>query len=229
MSGLTAGLLTVLAYYGLLLLACVALAKFVPSSLLGKQARRVLPWLPPFVGGQALRNWAAATARQEMEKRLERKRTSETAIQLAGEIEKGAMEAMLPAVEPGERERIVPCPEMGQGIVGVTAPEALTIAAYLRKNCSPAEQERICEMAEENVKTMASSGNAERRVPPLPCPLQGDSHVCCVYAARPLRCRILHAITIATEAHSRSGTVEASIRKCWPNAGTKRPSRKGSR
>lgn len=199
MTNLVAGLLMVFLFYALFLGACFALVKFLPASFLGEQARSVLSWLPPFVGGEALRNWAAMTAEQLTEKRLSGKRTAETASQLAAEIEGGAMHAMLPTAEPGERERIVACPETGQGMVGVTAPEALTIAAYLRKNASQAEQKRIFEMAAENAKVIASRTRGDSDFPPLPCPLQGEGHVCCVYAARPLRCRPLHAISIAKD------------------------------
>jgi len=52
---------------------------------------------------------------------------------------------------------------------------------------------------EMNAITIASEAHGERSPQPLPCPLQGRDHVCCVYAARPLRCRILHAISISKE------------------------------
>ncbi|MSU37013.1 MAG: hypothetical protein EXS36_18330 [Pedosphaera sp.] len=51
----------------------------------------------------------------------------------------------------------------------------------------------------ENAKKIAVRARGDREAPPLPCPLQGDGHVCCVYGTRPLRCRPLHAIAIAKE------------------------------
>jgi hypothetical protein len=199
MSVLVAGLLMVFSLYALLLAACVAIVMLLPTSFLGARAKAVLTWLPPFLRGEALRNWAATTAEQLAKKRLTGKRTGETAARLAAEVAEGAMHAMLPTAGPSELERIMACPETGQGMVGVTAPEALAIAAYLRKNRSRAEQQRIYELAVKNAKKIAVRARGEGDVPPLPCPLHGQDHVCCVYGTRPLRCRPLHAISIAKD------------------------------
>jgi Fe-S-cluster containining protein len=190
--------------YALLLAVCFAIVMLLPASFLGAPAKAVLTWLPPFLRGEALRNWAATTAERLAKERLTGKRTGGTAARLAAEVEEGAMHAMLPTAGPSELERIMACPETGQGMVGVTAPEALAIAAYLRKNRSRAEQLRIHELAVENAKKIAVRARGEGDVPPLPCPLHGQDHVCCVYGTRPLRCRPLHAISIAKDMGSNS-------------------------
>jgi len=205
MSVLVAGLLMVFLLYALLLAACLAIVMLLPTSFLGAPAKTVLDWLPPFLRGEALRNWAATTAERLTKERLTGKRTGETAARLAAEVEAGAMHAMLPTAGPAELERIMACPETGQGLVGVTAPEALAIADYLRKHRSRAEQQRIYELAVANAKTITDrERSAGDVVPPVPCPLHGQGHVCCVYGARPLRCRPLHAISIAKEMDSNS-------------------------
>lgn len=99
-------------------------------------------------------------------------------------------------------DRIVACPEAGQGRVGVTAPEALAIAAHIRKNKSRAEQKRIYELAVENAKKIASRPSGDPT--PHPCALQGSNHVCCTFALRPLRCRPLHAASIIKETGQRT-------------------------
>jgi Fe-S-cluster containining protein len=198
------GLLATVLFYTLFLLACFAVVMLLPKSFLGKRATAVLTWLPPFMRGEALRDWAAMTAERLTQKRLAGKRNAETATRLATDVEDGAMHAMLPLAEPGDLERIIACPETGQGMVGVTAPEALAIAAYVRNNLSRAEQQRIHELAAENAKKIPSRKPGDSNLPPLQCPLQGQDHVCCVYAARPLRCRILHAIAVAKEMGDRS-------------------------
>lgn len=66
------------------------------ASTLGAHAKAVLTWLPPFMRGEALRNWAATTAERLATERLAGKRTGETAALLAAEVEDGAMHAMLP-------------------------------------------------------------------------------------------------------------------------------------
>jgi len=225
---LVVGLLSVFLFYALFLLVCFVVVKFLPASFLGEPAKAVLTWIPPFIGGEALRNWAASTAEQATQKRLAGQRNGETAVRIAAEVEDAVIQAMLPLASPEERERVVACPETGQGTVGVTAPEALAIAAYLRENVSRAEQQRIHDLAVENAKKIASrvqgdlphipllialemnektkitSDSHGGSLPALPCPLQGQDHVCCVYTARPLRCRILHAISIARETAGRN-------------------------
>ena len=193
----------------LLVLSLIAVVIFFRAAFWGEQdmaeqAKAVLTWRPPFMRGGALRNWAATSAEQLAQNRLTAKRTGETAVQLATEVEEGAVHAMLPLARQAELERIVACPETGQGMVGVTALEALAIAAHLRKNRSRAEQKRIHDLALTNSKKIASRARGDSDLPPLPCPLQGQDHVCCVYAARPLRCRPLHAITVAKGMGSRS-------------------------
>ena len=151
-STLVHGLFWTFLFYALFLGACCAIVLFFPASFLGPPAKAVLAWLPPFMRGEALRNWAATTAEQFAKKRLIGRRTGETAARLAADVEEGAMHAMLPLAGPAELERIIACPETGQGTVGVTAPEALAIAEYLRNNMSRFEQRRIHELAVETRK-----------------------------------------------------------------------------
>ncbi len=201
MSVLSGGLILTFLLYALLLALVVVAVKFFPRTLLGEPAKAVLDWLPPFLGGTALRNWAATTAEQLAQKHLAGKRTGDTAGVLAKEMEEAAMHAMLPLLEARDLDRIVACPEAGQGRVGVTVPEALAIAAHIRKHKSRAEQMRILELAVENAKKIASRASGDPT--PHPCALQGSDHVCCTFALRPLRCRPLHAISIANEASQR--------------------------
>src|SRR5437762_2287700 len=107
-----------------------------------KEAEAVLTWRPSFLRGAALRDWAASSAEQCAQRHLNGKRTSETAVELVHEITTGAGHAMLPLAHQSELERTVPCPAAGQGRVGVTAVEALSIAAHIRKTHSRREQRR---------------------------------------------------------------------------------------
>ena len=198
------GLLVMFLFYALLLLLLALAVRFFPKSFLSVPAKAVLNWVPPFLGGRALRDWAATSAERLTQERLAGERTRETAGRLVMEMDDAAMQAMLPMAEPAERESIVACPETGQGRVGVTAPEALAIADYIRKHKSSAEQKRIHELAVENAKKVASRLRSDGTAMPSPCALQGEDHVCCVYSNRPLRCRPLHAIAIAKESGARN-------------------------
>lgn len=157
----------------------------------------MLTWRPPFVSGEALRNWAAWATKDSVQRRLAGERTGQTAVRLARDVEDGAVHAMLPEAPPADLERVVPCPAEGQGVFGVTAPEVLAIAANLRQTRSRAEQRKISELAAENAKKLAALAPGNGGAPPLPCPLQGENHICCTYAARPLHCLPLHARSVA--------------------------------
>jgi hypothetical protein len=133
MSSFTAGLLLTFLFHLVFLALLVAVVLFLPKSFLGRPAKAVLRWLPPFLGGNALRDWAATVAEGMARKRLNEGRTGETASLIAMETEEAAMHAMLPLVDASDLDRIVACPEAGQGRIGVTAPEALEIAAFIRK------------------------------------------------------------------------------------------------
>ena len=60
MSVLTAGLILIFLFHALLLVLVMAVVLFFPKSFLGEPAKAVLNWLPPFLGGKALRDWARA-------------------------------------------------------------------------------------------------------------------------------------------------------------------------
>jgi hypothetical protein len=119
-------------------------------------------------------------------------------------VEEGAVRAMLPLAHQAELERVVPCPATGQGTIGLTAPEVLAIADYVRKHLTRAEQERIRKVAAENSETIRARPANDAGLPPLPCPLQGPDNVCLAYAARPLYCRPLHARSVAGGMGTRS-------------------------
>jgi hypothetical protein len=197
MHALFIGLLAYVLFYILFWAISSLVVVALPESFLGRKAAGVLAWLPPFIRGETLRQWAATTTEQLAQRRLDGERTGEMAAQLAREVEEGAMRAMLPMSESAELNRVVACPKDGQGVIGVTAPEVLAIAEYVRKKLPHAEQERIFKLAVANAEKLIAGTPGEIRLPIFPCPLLGENQVCCVYAARPLRCRPLHAISIA--------------------------------
>jgi hypothetical protein len=161
-------------------------------------------WRPPFIDGEALRTWAAATAERIAAKRLTGRRTAKTPGQLVDELEEGAAHAMLPLARQAELERIVPCPETGQGEIGVTAPEALAIAEYLHTHLPRTDQKRIMVMAYENASKRSLMRKGELDPAPLPCPLAADDNVCCAYAVRPIQCEAMHAIAVAKSMSDRA-------------------------
>lgn len=199
MSAIMVSLMMVFLLYALIVGGSLIIGMLLPASSFGAHAKAVLNWVPPFLYGDALRAWATATAERLARSRLAGKRDRHTAAQLAAEVEEGAMQAMLPTAEPSELERVIACPETGQGMIGLTAPEALAIADFLRRTRSRAEQRRIYGMALENTQKIAARLRGEGETAPLPCPLQGPGHVCCAYDVRPLRCRPLHAAAIAMD------------------------------
>ncbi len=167
--------------------------------VLAERRRAARNWRPPFARGGDLLKWAAATTERLVARRLSGKPTAQTPVQLAAEVQAGAMRAMLPLAEPCDRECVVPCPEVGQGRIGVTVPEVLEIADYIRQRLPRADAKRIHDLAARNSITLANVTGQNDAPVNVHCPLQGEDRVCVVYPDRPLRCRPLHAMAIAEQ------------------------------
>lgn len=157
-----------------------------------KEARR---WRPPYASGGLLVEWAQGMASRKVRWRLAGEQAEAAPSELLAEIHAGADQAMLPDVGPREVLRRVPCPSVGQGTIGISAPEAIGIADFIRYHLPPGDRDRIRALARENVTALESAAVGPQ--PEAPCPLQGESCVCVTYAARPLQCRPFHAATIA--------------------------------
>jgi hypothetical protein len=190
----------------IVMVGAVAVAAFLESAFWDErrtteQIQNTLAWRPPFLRGEGLRAWAASIAERVAARCLSGERNAKTAVQLTTEVAAGVEHAMLPFARQAELERIVPCPEWGQGAVGVTAPEALTVANYLRTHLSHKEQKQVLETATANVQKLAAMRRGELAYQPLQCPLEGHDRVCCAYEVRPLDCRPLHAISVARSMH----------------------------
>ncbi|MBI3467040.1 MAG: hypothetical protein HY000_28835 [Planctomycetes bacterium] len=199
--------LALLGLLGVGLLAILLVVALVWFDLASGNAERALMerqktvrfWQPPFVRGSDLANWAREMATQLVGKWLASKPTAATPGGLAAELHKGATRAMVPLVPDPETQRVVACPAEGQGMIGVTVPEVLEIAEYIRRNLPPAERDRIHDLALHNAKKLNDVDHSHFNAAETPCPLQGDDQVCRVYVTRPLRCRPLHLATIARE------------------------------
>lgn len=133
---------------------------------------------------------------------------------MVAEVEEGAMRAMLPLTSSDELMRVVACPEGGQGLIGVTAPEAFAIADTIRRNSSRDEGNRILDRARENANQLTSDTCADVDPLALPCALLRKDGVCSAYGCRPLRCRPLHAIAIANATATQNGEPGEPIQGC---------------
>jgi len=172
---------------------------FHGDRILEERQRRAAAWRPPFARGEELLRWAREAAARLVGQRLAEKRTAATPGQLATDLHEGALRAMLPVATDRDSHRRVACPDEGQGMIGVTAPEVFEIADYLRQNVPSAERHRIAKLARENAKKLAGLDDTNFDADQTPCPLQGQDCICRVYSARPLHCRPLHAARIANE------------------------------
>lgn len=197
------GLLLVLVPLTLATMILVGLAMFVDVALLGgdriveERERLARLWRPPYVAGSELLGWARETGASMARKLLsERGEGTPVATDLSARLHEGATRAMLPQVSDREIRRPVGCPEGGQGTIGVTALEAMEIAEYIRTKLPGKRGAEILQGALESCADLREAdgwGDA----PPPPCALQGDDGHCLTYRTRPLRCRALHAVSIA--------------------------------
>jgi hypothetical protein len=79
--------------------------------------------------------------------------------------------------------------------VGVSAPEAIRIAAHIRTlpEAEGAAMAAAVTAAAERTKGMTTQQRARSK---LACPFLGSNGACTIYAVRPLRCRGLHSIDV---------------------------------
>ena len=192
----------------LIVVAIVFRALFWGERDMAEQTETAQTWRPPFITGEPLRNWAAVATKRAIVSRLSGQRTGRNMSRLAVELKDEALHAMLPLAGSADHERVVPCPECGQGTIGVTALEAFAIAADLRQKRSNGELRKIFALAVTNSEKNPALPRDSAASLPIRCPLQGDDRVCCAYAARPLHCLPLHAQTVA---HGINGTGNGSI------------------
>ena len=108
---------------------------------------------------------------------------------------RGATDAMLPGARLREASWPVPCPQAGQGVIGVSPPEAIQLATYLRRSLSSSQLKTFRDEAQRNAEILAEGPG--RSITDAPCSLQGDDCVCLAYSDRPMECRPLHAAIIA--------------------------------
>lgn len=191
------GLLVGVALLFLLVLVVFGRAFFWGEHDLAQQAGSEATWRPPFLRGRELREWAAQATENTVREHLRQGPEKASLARMTQAVASGAVQAMLPQARQRELEQVVPCPAEGQGIIGVTPPEALAIAAQIRKCQSRSEQEQIHDLAVANEWKLHSWPGCEGGLAPLACPLQGSDRVCCVYSMRPLQCRPLLARAIA--------------------------------
>jgi len=162
-----------------------------------ERARRF--WQPPLANGRALFDWARQRAATLTGLRLKRSDAPSAARKLVTELQEGMMEAMLPSLSLHDRTRTMPCPKDGQGLIGVTPPEAIALADYIRENLPRAEAKRIHDLAVQNAKKIVEQGSAVESVGNTPCALLNCHSVCRTYPIRPLQCRPIHARMIGRE------------------------------
>ena len=146
-----------------------------------------------FLRGTELFYWAQDTAAGIVAKFLNRSPTKDTPIELARELHEATTCAMVPLGAVSDELDMIPCPENGQGMIGVTAPEVLEIADHIQRNLSRGDKTRIRRRAQRNLSRFAKSNSADFDANQTPCPLQGINGICLAYPARPLRCRPFHA------------------------------------
>jgi len=154
-------------------------------------------WRPPYVRGAELMSWTRSMTARIVGMVLRDGADATTPKKLAVKLNDGASRAMLPLASRLDSDREVACPETGQGVIGVSVPEAIELADYLRRSLPKSEVLRVHQRSRENADLIAQDPSL--RGSGSPCSLQGGDCVCRAYPARPFGCRPLHAVTIAHE------------------------------
>jgi hypothetical protein len=145
-------------------------------------------WQPPLARRNDLLAWAAGMANAVAARRLQGPRGKDTARQLATEIYQGSSDAI--SHSPGAALPLKPhCTSGRQQLIGVTAPEALTIADALCASRGKREVKQIHDVAAANAAAADGLDQEQHRQARRACPLLSLDSTCVVYEARPVRCR----------------------------------------
>lgn len=197
------GFLTVLIAVAVVILVLVGVAMLFDVTM-GDGRRAVAEkvaesrrWRPPYVSGRELYTWARSIAADIVGDVVHAVPDSAAPAVLTSRLNQGAANAMLPGMEARDTLRTVPCPREGQGIIGVSAPEALRLAEYLRQRLSAPDLRRLSERSQRSAESLSPGSTADPTSDA--CALQGDGCLCVAYPDRPLACRPLHAAIIAHE------------------------------
>lgn len=144
------------------------------------EARR---WTPPYIGGRDLFQWARSMTMRAVDEVLREGADASTARRIVGRLAQGSDRAMSPDADRTHAERPVPCPAAGQGLVGVTPPEAIVLAESLRRDMNAKD------LAALRDRVAAYDQLIAHGMSPAPCALQGDDCRCIAYGVRPIGCR----------------------------------------
>ena len=161
-------------------------------------------WRPPYVSGAPLRDWARAVSRGVVREAVADSEASGAPARIAEGLSPVMRQAMLPDAPADARAREVPCSALGQGTVGVTAPEAIALAEWLRARLTAEELQALEEdvtVCDEWIANGATSA---------PCALQGPDQVCLAYEAQPFACRPTLATRLALQLREDSGVPDGA-------------------
>lgn len=151
-------------------------------------SRAASSWRPPLLTGRSLMDWMTDTADTLTASRLRRKRHPATAVELAALVETGASIAIEQSWQKSNPKARLGCPAYAHARIGVTPPEAIRIAEYIRTYL-PQESGQIHDRARENLVQAPGTAAEAKLSPSNRCPLMAGDNACLAYAVRPLRCR----------------------------------------
>lgn len=136
----------------------------------------------------ATANTAFASLRQE--------RDAAAAGELGSRVMQGTstlVDGLLARAPAGSLACRAGCAHCCHQSVGVTVPEALTIAQHLFATLTTAELRRVQERVARAHEAMRGLSRDERNAPRHPCPFL-EANLCSIYQVRPLSCRGVHSL-----------------------------------
>ena len=163
-----------------------------------------LRWRPPYVAGTPLQDWARSVTRGVVREAIAEGDESDAAVRIAEGLSPVVRQAMLPDATPEDRARAVPCSALGQGTVGVTAPEAIALAEWVRTRLDAEDLQALVDDVTLCDEWLANGATAS------PCAMQGPDHVCLAYEAQPFACRPTLAASLAAQLRQESGVPDGA-------------------
>jgi Fe-S-cluster containining protein len=172
----------ILAIFAVVCLMFLSVAFAGPNLATVRNTKQV--WQPPSNGDDMLVRWSTRVAASVTRQRLSQARSKATAMELAKELYAGTSEALEQL-----REEEAHCSARCHEMIGVMAPEVLSVAANLRSQLSTVELDSVRRQAKADALRTKAMSREEYAAANETCPLLTNDGTCAAYSFRPLFCR----------------------------------------
>lgn len=198
--------LSVLVVGGLVCGAALRVALAGPGGTVARDATRQA-WQPPPIHDDELWAWAARAAHREVGQHVVPLRGARLAREMAQAIHRGMRRAIGSSPQATIARGEYACSSCRHHQLGVTPPEALSIAGALAQWPARVRRQIACR-ARANAQRARTLSRREFEALRIECPLLLAGHQCAANGCRPLDCQGWVCLAGRADAESSAGTAE---------------------